>query len=474
MTRFRSGRSKQPVNNTERTEGSRGSMPPGRPASGVRPPGGFGGPPSEDGNSNPFRAFRSSSYTFYWVGSLLSITSFFMLLIARGWLVFDMTGSPFLVTAVAASSQLPSLVLSIFGGVIADRFNRKAILIIAEFVNLIGLIVLVVLVATNTVTIPYLMILALINGINFALAFPARAAMVPSLVPPHDIANGVALSSMVFSGAQLMGPFAAGWLLNGFAPAVVFGVAAAGVAMAVPLFFLLKPRPAMFGQTQGHGSVLGSIVEGVQYIGRRQILLGLMALGLVAIVLGMPYQTVLPVFADEVLHSPELGLGYLGTAGGIGAVAGSLLVARFDGLGQMRFALSAGVIGMGVFIVLFSLSTLLWLSLAMALVVGFFFQMLMTANFALLQVLVPDRLRGRVMSVRFVIFGLSPLGIISLGVAAESIGTPAATAWSGAFCAGAGAIALLLFPTLRIRQNPEIEESPAPPSAPPATVSVEA
>ena len=464
------------MSQAERTDEPPGPAGPRPPAPGHGPPGGLGPPPgAQEGNSNPFRAFRSSSYTFYWVGSLLSITSFFMLIIARGWLVFDMTGSPFLVTAVAASSQLPSLVLSIFGGVIADRFNRKAILIIAEFVNLIGLVVLAVLVATDTVTIPYLMILALINGINFALAFPARAAMVPSLVPPQDIANGVALSSMVFSGAQLLGPFGAGWLLNGFAPAIVFWVSAAAVGAAVPLFFLLKPRQSAFGHDQGHGTVFGSIVEGVQYIGQRQILLGLMALGLVAIVFGMPYQTVLPVFADEVLNSPQLGLGYLGTAGGIGAIAGSLLVARFTGLGQMRFALAAGVIGMGVFITFFSLSAMLWLALAMALVVGFFFQMLMTANFALLQVLVPDRLRGRVMSVRFIIFGLSPIGIISLGAAAEAIGTPAATAWSGAFCAGAGAVALLLFPTLRSRQNPRIEDTPAPPpSGPPAPVKVEA
>ncbi|MDP7619989.1 MAG: MFS transporter, partial [Dehalococcoidia bacterium] len=228
---------------------------------------------------------------------------------------------------------------------------------------------------------------------------------------------------------------------------------------------LLKPREDDMSHGQQHGSVFGSILEGVVYIRQREILLALMALGFVAVVFGMPYQTVLPVFADEVLHMPELGLGYLGTAGGIGAVIGSLLVARFTGLGQMRFAHAAGVIGMGVFIVLFSLSTPLWLSLSMALLAGFFFQMLMTANFALLQVLVPDRLRGRVMSVRFIIFGMSPLGIISLGIAAEMIGTPAATAWSGAVCAAAGMIVLLLFPALRSRKNPEVGNFLDDPSA---------
>ncbi len=452
------------MSNADSTTEQRESSPPDRTPSSPSENGGtpFGGngrtPEGRDGgSSNPFRAFRSSSYTYYWLGSLLSITSFFMLIIARGWLVFDMTASPFQVTAVAAASQVPSLVLSVFGGVMADRFDRKAILIIAEFVNLLTLVVLALLVVTETVTFLHLIILATINGINFALAFPARAAMVPSLVPPNDIANGVALSSMVFSGAQLLGPFAAGALLAAFVPGVAFFAAAGSVAAALPLFFLLKPRQDAMSHGQTHGSIFGSIAEGMVYIRQREILLGLMALGFVAVVFGMPYQTVLPVFADEVLNMPELGLGYLGTAGGVGAIAGSLLVARFTGLGQMRFALAAGVVGMGVFIVLFSLSTALWLSLSMALLVGFFFQMLMTANFALLQVLVPDRLRGRVMSVRFIIFGMSPLGIISLGVAAEMIGTPPATAWSGAICAAAGMLTLLLFPALRSRKNPELD-----------------
>ena len=129
------------MSNADSTTEQRDSSPPGRP-------------PGDGGteNSNPFRAFRSSSYTYYWVGSLLSITSFFMLIIARGWLVFDLTASPFQVTAVAAASQVPSLVLSIFGGVMADRFDRKAILITAEFVNLITLVVLALLVVTETVT----------------------------------------------------------------------------------------------------------------------------------------------------------------------------------------------------------------------------------------------------------------------------------------------------------------------------------
>ncbi|MDA1096601.1 MAG: MFS transporter, partial [Chloroflexi bacterium] len=197
-----------------------------------------------------------------------------------------------------------------------------------------------------------------------------------------------------------------------------------------------------------------SIREGLVYIRSQDIVMGLMAMGLVAVVLGTPYQTVLPVFAEDVLHEGSLGLGLLGAAGGVGAIAGSLLVATYNRPAQMRAFLAIGVLGMGVFIVLFSFSSILALSLVFGLFVGFFFQMVMTANFALLQVLVPDHLRGRVLSVRFIIFGLSPLGILGLGAAAEMVGTPMATAGTGVLCLVGGVLTLVLFPVLRRRSIP--------------------
>jgi MFS family permease len=412
-------------------------------------------------SGGPFRAFKSSNFTFFWLASLLSITSFFMLIIARGALVYELTESPFWVTAVAAASQVPSLVLSVFGGVLADRFSRKAILLVAEGANFLTLLALAILVVTNAVEVWHVLVLALLNGINFALAFPARAAIVPNLVPPQDIANGVALSSIMFSGAQLIGPTIAGALLV-IDDSVAFFGAVIAVAAAIPLFTLLRlNRPAWDGQ-RPRMSMVKSIGEGMEYIRRDQVVMGLMATGLVVVVFGMPYQTVLPVFAEGILHAGDLGLGLLGAVGGLGAIMGSLAVATFSSQDQMKRFLAVGLIGLGLFIALFALSAVFALSLALALLAGFFFQIFMTANFSLLQTLVPDHLRGRVLSVRFIIFGLSPIGTISLGIAAEEVGTALATAATGVICLVAGLLVLLLFPALRRTTAAASDEAGAP------------
>ena len=184
--------------------------PPGGGQGG--PPGGWGGP-RQDSSGGPFRAFRSINYTYYWFGSILSITSFFMLMIARGWLVFDLTQSDLWVTVVSAASLFPSLFFSVFGGVIADRFNRKHILLFSEASNFATLIALALLVATGLVEVWHLLVLSFGHGVTFSLSSPARFSMVPSLVPPQHIANATALSSIMFSGGALTGPLAAGFLL---------------------------------------------------------------------------------------------------------------------------------------------------------------------------------------------------------------------------------------------------------------------
>ena len=402
----------------------------------------------EHSNIGPFASFRILNYSFFWLASLLSITSFFMLMIARGWLIFDITGSVSMVGYVSAVAQVPSLVLSVFGGVIADRFNRKRILLVNEFINFSVLLTLAVLVLTDTVEIWHLMVLGLINGITFSLAFPARAAIVPSLVPPQNIANAVALSSIMFSGAQLLGPPIAGWLIGAFEPGIAFLVAAGFVGAGIPLFLGLKENSLAKPRDLSGSSVVSNILEGIRYIRNSSFISGLMVLGFFVVVFGLPYQTFLPVFAEEILNSGPIGLGYLGGAGGIGAIAGSLLIATYNKVGQMKKLLVVGALGLGIFICLFAISTVFLLSLFFALMAGFFFQLVMTSNFALIQVLVPDNLRGRVLSVRFIVFGMTPGGILFLGVMAESIGTGYATAIFGAICLVGTLVSLLVFPVL--------------------------
>jgi MFS family permease len=400
----------------------------------------------------PFESFKTWNYTYFWIASLLSITSFFMLMIARGWLVFDMTGSVSMVGYVSAIAQTPSLVLSVFGGVIADRFNRKTILLLNEGINFIILLILAILVATDVVEVWHLMVLGLINGITFSLAFPSRAAIVPSLVPPRNIANAVALSSIMFSGAQLIGPPIAGWLIL-VSPATAFFAASGFVGVGIPLFMLLKVRENSGGYSAANASVLDNVREGVKFIRSHRLILGLMSLGFFVVVFGLAYQTFLPVFAEDILKVGPSGLGYLAGAGGIGAIAGSLLIAAYNTVNQMKVFTVVGALGLGVFITGFSLSESFALSMVLSLLAGLFFQLVMTGNFSLIQVLVPDQLRGRVLSVRFIVFGMTPGGILAVGVAAEQIGTAYATAATGVICLAGVILCLLIFPSLYRKQE---------------------
>jgi predicted MFS family arabinose efflux permease len=397
----------------------------------------------------PFRAFASPDFTLFWLGSLLSMTSFFLLIIARGWLVLEMTNSPFMVTAVAGAAQLPSLVLSIPGGIIADRFDRRLICLIGESVNCFAMLALAILVATQNVEIWHIFATGIINGTSFALTFPARAAIVPNLVPRDDIANGVALASTMFSGAQFIGPALAGILLASFALSTAFFAPAGASAVAVMIFLFVHVPTSQEISEAMHSSVVKSIKEGFSYVLNNSLILGLMVSGFVIVMFGFPYQTVLPVFARDVLNSGEAGLGLIGAAGGAGALFGSLVVAISNRPRHLLSYISGGAIGLGAIIIFFGLSGILVISILLAVLAGFLLQLSFAANFALLQVTVPDNLRGRVLSIRFIVFGLSPAGTLFLGVTAETYGVQAATAATGLLCLIGALIALILFPSLR-------------------------
>lgn len=451
----------------------------GPPVAGGPPGGGQGGPPGGWGSGapqaergGPFRAmrpFRYGSYTVYWAGSILSITSFFMLIIARGWLTFDITSSDLWVSIVSATSLIPALFLSIVGGVIADRFNRKHILIASEISNFATHIALALLVLTELIEVWHLVALSVLHGTMFALSSPARFSIVPSLVPPNLIANATALSSIMFSGGALMGPVAAGFLLD-VEPAYAFFAGAALVGVSAPLFLLIKLNAApAWGQGHQQGGVFENVLEGLRHIRQRKILLGLVLVGMVATFFGMPYQALLPVFAEEVLEAGPRGLGWLGMAGGIGGTIGSLLIATFSSVNQLKAWLVVGALGVGLFIAGFAQATwfadLLGLDLSGAFIIalifagvaGWFFQMVMTGNFSLVQVLTPDQLRGRVMSVRLIVFGFQPFALIITGVIAEIYGAPFAVTLTGLGLFICAVALLSFFPSLRRKTDDAVQ-----------------
>jgi MFS family permease len=386
-----------------------------------------------------------------------------MTMIARGWLVLDMTDSAFLVTAVNAVGMLPMLMFSLYGGVIADRMNRRLVLIVSDGFSLIIVMALAALVLTDVIQVWQVFALTILHGTGFALGMPARAATVSNLVNQRDLASGVALFTTIFSSGQLVGPALAGYLITAFGMGVPFVVACVILVPGMALLLKLKiPASEPRAQATPQVSILGSISEGLGYVRQHSILIGLMMLGLITTVFAMPYQTLLPVFARDVLDVGSSGLGWLGAMGGAGAIAGSITVASLSDPRQMRVLMVTGGIGLGVFIVLFAISTNYLLSLALVLCVGFLFQIFMTSNFTLVQVISPDHIRGRVLSIRMIALGLGPVGMIVLGTGAEAFGPARATAVMGAIAVAMVIIILIAIPSLRRVETTLEDQSPAP------------
>ena len=405
--------------------------------------------------SGPLRSFQSADYSLYWISSVLSIMSHMMLILFRGWVALELTNNTNIVTAAATAGELPSLILSLPGGVLADRLNRKVILIGAEIVTVVTLLVFVVLMATNQIEVWSLMVLTAIAGIAFALAIPSRMAIVPNLVSRANMANGIALSSIMFSGGMFLGNPIGGYVTDELGDAAGFLLAA--VLSIVSILFLLpvNTRQDSHRGARSMMSVARDTVEGAVFVWRYKIIMGLMAIAAAAIVFGSPYQSILVVFSRDVLDSAATGAGILGSAAGAGSMMGSITIASFNTPRAIRNTILIGGIGFGLALLAFSLSPVLMLSAAVALMAGYGFQLCLVATTARAQMVISDSMRGRVAAVRTTTWGAALLGFTMIGWLAQQYGAPTATAIMAMITLAATLLIILLFPALRGTAMPE-------------------
>ena len=400
--------------------------------------------------SGPLRAFAYPQYRVLWGASLIAIVSFFTVMMARGWLILEMTDSPFQVTAVNAVGMLPMMVIAPLAGGLADRLNRRMLLIAADLAGFVVLLVLAFLLLTDLIEVWHVFALALLHGFTFPLGMPSRMATVPDLISQRDLASGAALFTSIFSVSQLAGPALAGIVIENLGMTAAFFIPCVMLLPAVGVLRMLR-MPGKGSQKGGpsQGSFLGSLVEGLAYVRGRPLLVGLFLMGLVAVLFGMPYQALLPVFARDILNAGPGGFGWLGAMGGAGAIVGSLAVASFSSPRQMRLLMATGGMGLGLLVLLFALSTVFQLSLLLALVLGFMMQVFLTSNFTLIQVASPNYIRGRVMGIRMIIMGTGPLGMLALGIGAERFGPAPALAVMGAMTMVLMVSVIIAIPSLR-------------------------
>lgn len=350
--------------------------------------------------------------------------------ITLGWLLYDLTGSSVLLGALNGLRALPFLVSSPIAGVAADRMDRRKILINTQFVLLVTALGMGTLVASGLLQVWHLFLFTLITGAAWSFNEPVRQTLVPNLVLKEDLMNAVALHSAGFNLTKVIGPALGGLLIALFGAAGNFfvqGLAYAGVLVTLYVMHV-PPTPVQARQS----SVVANLKEGFAYVWSTPTVLALMVADLVPRIFAVPYQALMPVFQKDVLGVGPEGLGMLMAAPGVGAVLSMLLLASIaHSFRRKGLLVLGGLISLGVFLILFSRTTSFPLALVILVAVGGCQIMFMATVNAMVQMTVPDALRGRVMSLYMLDRGLMPAGSLMAGVTAHFIGAPATVSLMG-------------------------------------------
>jgi MFS family permease len=385
------------------------------------------------------RALRSRNYRLFVAGQLISLVGTWMQMVAQSWLIYRLTASAAKLGLIGFAGQIPIFVLAPLGGVIADRVNRHRILIITQTAMMVLAFALAALTLSGHVQVWHIFTLASLLGVTNAFDIPARQAFLVEMVDREDIGNAIGLNSSMVNGARVIGPGIAGVVVAAVGEGWCFLLNAISYVAVIAALLMMRVRAKAHVPAQV--SAWESVVEGFAYSWHtKPVRALLLLLGLVSL-MGMPYSVLMPIIADRILGGGPNAYGLLLSASGLGALAGAatLTVRRhIRGLGRW-VALSS--IGFGVTLMAFSFSRSLWLSALLLVPAGFFVMVEMAASNTLIQSMIPDRLRGRVMSVYSMMFmGMAPLGALVAGAVAAPLGAPATVAIGGAACVAGGLI----------------------------------
>jgi MFS family permease len=396
-----------------------------------------------------FRSLQYRNYRLFFSGQSISLIGTWVQRIAVPWLVYSITSSVFLLGVFGFAGQIPTFLLAPFAGVLTDRYNRYYILIATQILAMIQALVLAVLFFTGIMEVWHLMLSSIFLGCVNAFDMPARQSFVVDMIEKkEDLSNAIALNSSMVNGARLLGPSIAGMLIAATGEGICFLLN--GLSYIFVIVSLLMMKVSSRKVKSQNSQVLQGLKEGFSYtFGFAPIRSVILLLGLVSL-MGMPYTLLMPVFAKEILHGGSHTFGFLMGASGTGALIGALYLASRKsvlGLGKI-ICLSAAIFGFGL--IVFALSRYFLLSLVFMLIVGLGMMMQMASSNTILQTLVDDDKRGRVMSFYIMAFvGTAPFGSLLAGGLASSLGAPNTLIIGGISCILGAAVFASKLPELR-------------------------
>jgi MFS family permease len=386
------------------------------------------------------RALRNRNYRLFFTGQGISLIGTWMQSVAMSWLVYRLTNSILYLGVVGFSLQAPIFIAAPFGGVIADKFDRRKILITTQCLSMLQALIVTTLAITGVIRPWHIIILSALLGTINGFDMPTRQAFVRDLVDnPDDLPNAIALNSLIFNGARLVGPAIAGILIDLTSEGVCFLINAVSFVPVLLAFSAMKINRLEI--SRHNGSILTGLKDGISYAFGfapiKIILILLVFIGLVA----MPYVVLMPVFARDILAGDSKTYGFLMAASGIGAITGALFLASQKNVTRLSGIIVSALCIFAVGVIIFSISRTLWFSMIIMALIGFGLMVLIVSLNTLLQTIVDDNKRGRVMSLYSMSFlGMAPLGSLLAGTAAHNIGAPHTVQFSGALCLLAAAL----------------------------------
>lgn len=391
-----------------------------------------------------FRPFEHRDFRLMWTGAFTSTTGTWMQQVALSWLVLDLTNSAFYLGLVAFLADLPIILFSLVGGVVADRADRRKLLLGSQYTQMISAFALTALVALGSVNIWHILALVFISGVGQAFGGPAYQALIPGLVGREEVPNAIALNSIQFNLARMVGPLIAGGVMAAGGMVLCFGLNGLSFFAVVVSLYMIK---STFTPKKTQETVYEGLKQGFVYVKSRGALWQLSILGFISTFCAIPIMTLLPVFARQVFHLDATGFSYLVATSGAGAITGAILYAGLPH-DQRQVGLTLKVQGsLAILLGVFALSRNLTLSYFVLFLTGLSIIILFASITSLVQLGTAEEMRGRTMSIFMLAFrGGMPLGGLAIGALAEKF-SPSMALLGAAIVLGAAALAVQLFGT---------------------------
>ena len=388
-----------------------------------------------------FSALKHRNFRLFFSGQLISFTGTWMTTTAQGWLVYQLTGSKALLGLVAAASSAPMLFFATWGGWVADRYPKRTVIVVTQTCQMLMSLTMAALVFSKLVQPWHIIVIAVLGGIAMAFDMPARQSFVIEMTSREDLMNAISLNSSAFNCARIIGPSIAGFLMAQVGIAMCFLLD--GLSFIAVITGLLLMRLPKHTTIQSESSAIGQAFEGFRYVWGHRRVLTILSLFAVVGIFGWSYSVLMPAFAHDVLHLDANGYGLLMAGSGVGALAAALTVASAGHIFPTRIMALGGIGIFSAALALFAFTRNVYLGTLLLAFVGFGIVLYFSTSNTVLQSIVPDEMRGRVMGIWTLIFGgMIPLGSLQAGLMADFLGVPATIAIGALICALAALVTL--------------------------------